>query len=220
MKQLPYHIVIIGPQGSGKGTQAELLAEHYNLVHVEAGKLLRTVAKQSTPLGRKIDTLINKQGRLVPSSLINHMIQDRVDKVSRQRGIIFDGFPRNATQARALDRVLQQADRQLSHVFYLPISRQTTIKRLAARRTCRRCGRVFIDGIDFPAGTADCPTCKSQLYQREDDMPRAIAQRLAIFNKQTKPVLQYYRRKGLLITVDGEPPIQEVYRALVKQLDL
>jgi len=130
--------------------------------------------------------------------------------------LIFDGYPRNLIQARALDKILKSLDRKLTHVFYLPISRRTTVKRLVLRRTCQKCGRIFIKGVNLKAGARHCPVCKGKIYQREDDKPAAIARRLAIYNKQTKPVINYYKKKGVLIKVDGEPPIMRVAKAIFK----
>lgn len=212
------NIVILGPQGSGKGTQAEVLAERFHLARLETGKIFRELARRKNPLGRKMHFLINVKGRLVPSPFVIKVLKDKLANVKHARGLIFDGFPRNLVQAKALDRLLRSLGRQLTHVIYLPISRQTTIKRLARRRTCRQCGRVFILGKNLRRGASRCPVCGGQIYQREDDKPRAIAKRLEIYLKLTKPLIAYYKERGILVTVDGEPPIPKVTQQILRLL--
>jgi len=210
------NIVVLGPQGSGKGTQAIILAKKFKLYHIETGKILRKLARQRTALGRKISYLMNQKGGLIPADFVIKVLKNELKKVGKNKGLIFDGYPRNLIQARALDKILKSLDRQLTHVFYLPISRSTTVKRLVLRRTCQKCGRIFIKGVSLKAGARRCPACKGKIYHREDDKPAAIARRLAIYNKQTKPVINYYKKKGVLIKVDGEPPIMRVAKAIFK----
>jgi len=211
-----FNIVVFGPQGSGKGTQAARLAEQFKFAHIETGKVFRKISRQSTTLGRRINFIMNQKGRLIPTSFVNKILKNELRKVNRNKGIVFDGYPRNLIQARALDKILKSLSRQLTHVFYLPISRQSTIKRLAKRRTCRKCGRIFIKGVDLKASARHCPACHGAIYQREDDKPAAIARRLSVYQKQTKPVINYYKKKGILIKVNGEPPIGQVAKAIMK----
>jgi adenylate kinase len=210
------NIIILGPQGSGKGTQAALLAQKYNLAHIETGKMMRAMTKQKTALGRTLHHIVNEQGRLAPTALVIKVLKNVLDKISRKRGLIFDGFPRNLIQARALDRLFRLLGRKLTHVIYMPISRRTTIKRLALRRMCRQCGAIFILGKNLSRRAKHCPKCHGQIYQREDDKPAAIARRLAIYLQQTKPLIGHYRHMGILITIDGEPPIAAVAKKIFK----
>lgn len=211
-----FNIVVLGPQGSGKGTQAAGLAEQFKLAHIETGKVFRKISRQPTTLGRKIGFIMNQKGRLLPTSFVNKILKGELGKVNWNKGIVFDGYPRNLIQARTLDKILKLLNRQLTHAFYLPISRQSTIKRLILRRICRKCGRIFIKGVDLKASARHCPVCHGVIYQRDDDKPVAIARRLNIYHQQTKPVINYYKKKGILIKVDGEPPIKQVFKAIMK----
>lgn len=212
------HIIMIGPQGSGKGTQASLVAGRYGLAHIETGKIFRKIAAQPTPLGKRVRVLMNQKGALIPDATVNAELRRAIGAVPQGRGIIFDGYPRTVPQATSLDTILRANKRQLTHVFYIPISRQTTIKRLALRWTCQRCNRIFIRGVNLPAKATRCPVCGGAVYQRADDTPAAIIRRLAAFQKQTKPVIRYYLRQHLLIKVDGEPPIAAVGRMINRHL--
>ncbi|MFA5135135.1 MAG: nucleoside monophosphate kinase [Patescibacteria group bacterium] len=212
------NIVLLGPQGSGKGTQAEALVQRYGLYHVEMGKILRGIAKRNTPLGRKIDRFINKEGKLVPDQIVLKALEQQLNRLPAKRGLLFDGYPRNVSQAQALDMLLGRLCRELTHVIYLPISRTTTVRRLELRRTCERCNKIFILGVNLKRGAARCPSCGGRVYQREDDKPRAIAQRLRAYRQQTMPVVRYYRKKRVLISVNGEPKIPQVTRSVLKHL--
>jgi len=210
------NIIILGPQGSGKGTQAERLEQRLHLEHIETGQIFRTMAGKNNALGIKINNLINLKGRLLTTEFVIKILQSYLSKVPKDKGLIFDGYPRNLTQARALDRLLRLFNRRLTHVIYLPISRGTTLTRLVRRRTCRHCNRKFILGVNLKKGATICPNCGGEIYQREDDKPRAISRRLSIYLKQTKPLIKYYKKQGILITIDGEPPIPVVSKNILK----
>lgn len=211
-------MIILGPQGSGKGTQAEFLSKKFNLEHIVTGEMFRRFAKQKIALAKKIDYLVNKKGKLVPTPLVIRVLKERLKKVNRNKGIIFDGYPRNLTQAKALETILRVLKRKIDYVFYLPISQKTTIKRLALRRSCRQCGQPYILGVDLKRGQQKCQRCKGEIYQREDDKPKAILERLKIFQRETKPLIKFYRKKGVLVEVDGEPPIPVVYKNILRHL--
>jgi len=212
------NIIMLGPQGSGKGTQAQRLSEKYNLYHMETGKIFRKLAQQKSTLGKKINMQMNVRGKLIPTDFVIKILMNELKKVSQKRGVIFDGYPRTINQARALDKLLIHLRRQLTHVFYLPISRRITVKRLALRRTCQKCGRIFILGKDLKRGAKKCPVCQGMIYHRDDDKPKAIIQRLKQYQERTKPVVTYYRKKGVLIRIDGEPSIAVVGRNILKYL--
>lgn len=212
------NIVILGPQGSGKGTQAKVLAGKFNLEHIVTGEIFRKFARKRTALGRKIDYLINKKGRLVPSSLVIKILQEELKNVHKNHGIIFDGYPRNLIQAKALESMLKKLKRKIDFVFYLPISQKTTIRRLGLRRSCQECGQPYILGVDLKKNQKTCPKCGGKIIIREDDKPKAILERLKIFNGQTKPLIKFYKKKRVLIEVDGEPPIPVVARKILKYL--
>ncbi|MDD5040331.1 MAG: nucleoside monophosphate kinase [Patescibacteria group bacterium] len=210
--------ILLGPQGSGKGTQAHLLAERFRLYHVETGKILRKLARQQSPLGRRVHRIINIEGKLAPDPIVLKVLQQELSRVAVSRGFLFDGFPRTIAQARSLDRVMASLHRAISWVIFLPIRRSTTIRRLSLRRTCDRCGAIFIDGVDIERGREHCPRCTGLLVRREDDKPQAINRRLVSYNRLTKPVIAYYRRQGILLEVNGEPSIAVVFRDIIKAL--
>ncbi len=210
------NILILGPQGSGKGTQASLLAEKFNLAHIETGKIFRQMAKAKTPLGKRINFLIYVKGSLIPDNLTVRVLEQALHKVSKSKGVVFDGFPRTFAQAKALDVLFKKLGRRLTLVIDMPISRKTTVKRLSLRRTCMKCGRIFIAGKNIPSNAKKCPVCGGQVFQREDDKPKAIAERLASYNKMTKPLIKYYKTQGILVRIDGEPPVKAVFKNILK----
>lgn len=218
-KNKEYNIIILGPQGSGKGSQAILLAENFNYVHIETGKIFRKMAKTNTPLGKKINNLINKKGVLVKDDIVMKVLTKSLNEVSKKKGLLFDGFPRTLNQARGLDKIFEKIDRELTHVIYMPIKKATTLKRLTRRRTCDKCGKIFISGVNIKSSVTKCPVCSGKIIQREDDKPKAILKRLEIFNKQTKPIINYYKKRGLVVKVDGEPTIRQVYKEIIKILN-
>lgn len=216
MKNKNLNIIIIGPQGSGKGTQAKILAKKFNLEHIVTGEIFRKIAKKKSHLAKKIDYLVNKAGRLVPTGLVVEVLRERLKEVSENRGIIFDGYPRNLTQAKALENILKGLKRKIDIVFYLPISQKTTIKRLAIRRSCQKCGQPYILGVDLRKRQKICPKCGGKIIIREDDKPKAIKQRLKIFSRTTKPLIKFYKKKGVLIEINGEPLIPVVTKNIFK----
>ena len=213
-----YNITIIGPQGSGKGTQAKLLIKKFNLAHVEIGEALRTIAKENSPLGRKIDELINKKGRMVPCQLVMQVVRRRLKQIPKNKGIVFDGTPRRLAEIKPLEKALARYGRQLTHVFYLGIPKEETIKRLSRRRLCANCKKIFILGKSITKGTKICPECGGRIFQREDDKPKAIAQRLKLYYKKTKPVVDYYKKQGRLIEIDGKQSIKKVFKDIIVRL--
>jgi len=215
-KIIPHNIVILGPQGSGKGTQAEILVKKFKLFHVETGKIFRSLAKKDTPLGHKIDTIMNKQGGLVPDKIVKKALLEKLRKVPVSQGLLFDGFPRDLRQAKMLDAIFIALGRELTEVIFLPIMRKTTIRRLSLRRTCEKCSRIFIAGVTIPKHKKRCAYCGGNIIQREDDEPKAISKRLSIYAKQTRPVVIYYKKQGKLVTVNGEPPINVVSKRILK----
>ncbi|MDP2684114.1 MAG: nucleoside monophosphate kinase [bacterium] len=217
-KNKQYNIIILGPQGSGKGSQAILLTEKFNLVHIETGKIFRQMAATNTPLGKKINYIINNKGVLVNDELVLKVLEKGVVSVNKKKGLLFDGFPRTLNQARGLDKLFKKLDRELTHVIYMPIKKSTTIKRLSKRRTCENCGKIFISGVNIKSNQKECPVCRGKIIQREDDKPKAIAKRLEIYRKSTKPIIIFYKKKGIVIKVDGEPTIKQVFKEILKVL--
>ncbi len=211
------NIAILGPQGSGKGTQAKLLATRRNLFHLEAGALLRAEAVRPTALGRSIASRI-RGGKLVPPETLQLLLRRALTRVSPQQGMVFDGTPRRMVEVRFWERVLPRLHRSLTVVLLVDISRRETIKRLSTRRTCRQCGTPYILGVNLKPGLRRCPQCGGEIYQRDDDKPQAISRRLAWYRQQTGPVIAYYKKRKLLKVIDGEQSIQAVHKDILKAI--
>ncbi|MCD6471253.1 nucleoside monophosphate kinase [bacterium] len=219
MRKKTLNIVLLGPQGSGKGTEAQLLSEKYNLVHLEVGRILRKIARSKTPLGKKVDDLINKQGKMVPLKLLLEVIEREIKKIPRSRGIIFDGTPRRLGEIKPLERILKECNRKLTHIFYLPISEKETARRLSKRRICSGCGKIFTVGININAKTKKCPICGGKIIKRPDDRPKAIKERLKLYRKETLPVVRYYKKQGKLIKINAQKSIKDVFKEIVNKIE-
>jgi len=212
------NIIVLGPQGSGKGTQAELLAKKYNLEHIDMGKFLRVVAKENTPLGKKINEIINVRKELVDDKILKRVLHVKLQDLPREKGIVFDGVPRREDQREYFEEALREFGREIDAVIFVNIPKEESIKRISKRWTCKKCGAPLIMGIDIKNGKEKCPRCGGEIHQRADDSPEGVKKRLAIFKKETKPVIDYYRGKGLLIEIDGRPEIDVVSKNIIKEL--
>lgn len=211
-------MVLLGPQGSGKGTQAKLLEKKFRLAHVEVGKLLREEAKKPTPLGRRIQRVVNEQGKLFPFQPTMALALAAVRRVPLRVGILFDGTPRRMEEVRFWERELPRLGRAFTRFLLLRLSRKESVRRLALRRICSRCGSLWIYGVDIRRASDPCPRCGGMLLLRQDDRPAAVRKRLAWTATKTAPVIRYFRRKGILWEIDGEQPIMAVHRALLRAL--
>lgn len=213
-----FNITLIGPQGSGKGTQAQLLAKKFNFAIIEIGGSLREIAKEKTPLGQKINEIINQKGRMVPVPLVMRVVREKIKAVSPDQGIVFDGTPRRLAEIKPLNQILKRYRRRLTHIFFIEISKDEVIKRLSKRRVCQKCQSLFILGQTISSQTKKCPKCGGEIYQRPDDRPAAIEERLKLYQKKTEPVLKYYQKRGQLIRINGEQPIKKVFKDIVSYL--
>ena len=196
-------LVLVGPPGAGKGTQAQFLAAHYSIPHISTGDIFRANLKASTPLGLKAKGYMDA-GQLVPDEVTNEMVKDRLTHDDTANGFLLDGFPRNTVQAEVLRAFLAEKRTPLDAVLELAIDNEIIIKRLSSRLTCKACGAPAA-----PDATA-CPTCGGELYQREDDKVEVIAKRLAVYEEQTAPIVHFYRTEGLLITISADGDVSEV----------
>ena len=196
-------LVLVGPPGAGKGTQAVFLSEHYSIPHISTGDIFRANLKAGTPLGQEAKGFMDR-GELVPDSVTNAMVKDRLTHDDVANGFLLDGFPRNVVQAEVLRAILAEQKSPLDAVLELNIADSEIIERLSSRLTCRGCG------APAPATATSCPACGGELYQREDDKAEVIARRLEVYNEQTAPIIAFYRGEGLLITISATGAVSEI----------
>ncbi len=213
------NLAILGPQGSGKGTQAEKLAEKYGLLHIETGRILRDIVKSDSPMGSQIREIMNG-GQLVSDKILTQVLSEHITSDGIKEGIIFDGTPRDLDQYEVIKKLLGNLGGKLDKVIYLKISNEESIKRLSNRRTCQNCGEVYNLLTNPPREEGKCDMCGATLVQREDDKPEIIAKRLAKFAEATTPVINQAREEGILQEIDGERPIEVIFEDIVSRLQL
>ena len=203
------NIILIGPPGVGKGTQAKFLVETYNIPQISTGDMLRANVRDATPLGTEAKQYMNA-GQLVPDAVILGMMKSRFNEPDCNAGYILDGFPRTIPQAEGLDNLLNNMGQQIDSVLVLNVNHEEIIKRLSSRRSCKECDTVYNLIFDPPASENKCDKCDGILYQRDDDKPETIRQRLDVYSNQTSPLITFYSEKGLVQTIDGTGKIDEV----------
>ncbi len=210
-------IVLLGPPGAGKGTQAQVLAEKTGLAHVSSGDIFRENLKNQTELGKLAQGYMNR-GELVPDDVTIGMIRDRLSRPDCVEGAILDGFPRTPTQAEALSAMLKELDGKVVSVPYISVPAEVLIERLSGRWTCRTCGKIYHSVYNPPKQAGVCDDDGGELYQREDDQPATVEKRIRVYMEQTSPLIEYYRQVGLLVEIDGTQPIEEVTRQLLEAI--
>ena len=213
------NIVILGPQGSGKGTQAELLAKKYNLEHIDIGKTLREAAKLQTPLGREIYEIINVKRTLVPNDIFEKVFRLKLAMLPREQGLIIDGAPRMIGQIKNEEETLLEFGRKIDQVIFVNISDAEAIERISKRWICQNCRSTFIMGLDVKSEKDACSKCGGQISQRVDDTPEGVKKRLEVFKVETLPVIEYYKDQGLVLEINGEQPIEKVFEDITKGLN-
>ena len=212
------YIVLLGPPGAGKGTQAQIIAEKYGLVHVSSGDLFRENLKNETELGKLAQTYM-KHGELVPDDVTIAMVRERLCRPDCQKGALLDGFPRTPAQAEALAAMLQEFNGAVNIVPLITVPEETLIERLSGRWTCRTNGHVFHEKFNPPAEPGICDFDGSELYQREDDKPETVRNRIKVYQEQTAPLIHYYQGKGLLVEIDGTQAIEQVTADLYQAIE-
>ncbi|HRX03388.1 MAG: adenylate kinase [Anaerolineae bacterium] len=210
----PVHLVLVGPPGAGKGTQAAQLESQFGLKQISSGDLFRENLKNQTELGELARTYIDR-GELVPDNVTIAMVEDRIQRPDCAKGVIFDGFPRTLEQASALDEMLALQDSEIQLAPALVVSDDVIIDRMTGRRVCRNCGAVYHMCYNPPKAEGVCDICGGELYQRSDDLPETVRNRLFVYYKQTSPLIGYYYAKGLLVRVNADQPIGAVSREMV-----
>jgi adenylate kinase len=207
--QMPIYIVLLGPPGAGKGTQAKVISDELDLTHISSGDIFRENLKQDTELGKEAKGYIDR-GALVPDDLTIAMIKERLGRADCESGALLDGFPRTVAQAKATDEIVEEFGGQIDAVPYISVPRGELIERLTGRWTCRAHGHVYHEKYNPPEVPGKCDIDGSELYQREDDKPETVKHRITVYMEQTLPLIEYYREKGVLLEVDGNQPIEGV----------
>jgi adenylate kinase len=211
------NVIMMGPPGAGKGTQSAMLARHLGVPSVSTGEILREEVRRKTALGGEAKRHMDKGG-LVPDEVIVGVIEERLRQPDCLPGFILDGFPRTVGQAEALNRVLDVLKRRIDQVVSVTVPNEELIKRLSGRRTCRDCGALYHIIFDPPTNTGICNKCNGDLYQRDDDHEDIIASRLEVYARETTPLLEYYRVRGLLAEVDGVGGREDVLARVLERL--
>ena len=210
-------IVLLGPPGVGKGTQAEILSKKTDLAHISSGDLFRENLKNQTELGKLAQSYMTK-GELVPDDVTIAMIRDRLSRPDCKAGAILDGFPRTPAQAEALEAMLQEFNGQVDAVPVMIVANNELVERLSNRWTCRASGHIFNAKTHPPKEIGKCDFDGSELYQRDDDKPETVKHRIQVYMDQSLPLLSHYRDRGKLIEIDGMQPIEDVNAALIDAL--
>ncbi|HZP16101.1 MAG TPA: adenylate kinase [Nocardioides sp.] len=202
-------LVLVGPPGAGKGTQAQFVAAHQSIVQISTGDIFRANVSQGTPLGKQAKEYMDA-GDLVPDEVTVAMVRDRLSEPDAARGFLLDGFPRTVPQAMQLDELLRELEAKLDVVLELVVDDAEVIRRLSGRRTCRSCGHTWHVDFDPPTVEATCDNCGGELFQRDDDQPETIRHRLEVYYEQTAPLVGYYAERGILIGIDAMGPVDDV----------
>jgi adenylate kinase len=211
------HILLMGPPGAGKGTQAERLVERFQVPHISTGDMFRAAVKENTPLGEQAKEYMDA-GQLVPDSVTIGIVKAGLAKAECKQGFILDGFPRTIEQADALEVALKEIAIKLDRVVNINVPATELITRITGRRICRGCGATYHTVFNPPARDMLCDKCKGELYQRDDDKEATVKKRLEVYASQTEPLIEYYRSKGLYTEIDGCQDIDKVFADIVASL--
>ena len=208
------NIILMGLPGAGKGTQAEKIVATYGIPHISTGDMFRAAMQQETELGLKAKSFMDK-GELVPDEVTNGIVKERLQQADTEKGFLLDGFPRTQAQAEALDKILAELNRSIDAVINIEVNPEILMQRLTGRIICRNCGETYHKTNNPPKVEGTCDRCGSnEFYQREDDKPETVENRIQINIEQSKPILNYYNAKGLLRNVDGESGIDNLFKTI------
>lgn len=210
-------LVMLGPPGAGKGTQAVMLAKKMEIPHISTGDIFRAAIKKGTPLGKKAREYMDA-GNLVPDEITVGIVRERLARPDCQKGFVLDGFPRTLPQAESLDEILDDLDMPLNYVIDLEVSAEEVILRLENRRSCPQCGKVYHLIFNPPAQDTLCDDCKVKLIHRDDDTREVIENRIRVYHEKTDPLVNYYSRVGILEKFNGEKPIEKIIEEIVEFL--
>lgn len=207
-------IIMLGAPGAGKGTQAKMLAEKYGIPHISTGDIFRANIKNNTELGKKAKSYMDA-GELVPDELTVDLVLDRIKEKDCMNGFILDGFPRNIPQAEALDYALNNQNEKIDYAINVDVPDANIIERMSGRRACLNCGATYHVVTIPPKKEGICDVCGSELVLRDDDQPETVKKRLDVYHEQTQPLIDYYKKEGVLAEVDGTKDMEEVFQAIV-----
>ncbi|MFN2264736.1 MAG: adenylate kinase [Anaerolineales bacterium] len=210
--------VFLGPPGAGKGTQAKFVAKMLGIPQISSGDIFRENKKNKTELGILADEYI-RVGELVPDDVTIRMVGERISRTDCDAGAILDGFPRTPNQAKALDKMLEGMNCQIIQVPYIAVDEEELVERLSGRLTCREQGHVFHKKYNPPKVAGVCDFDGSELYQREDDRPETVKHRIRVYEQQTRPLIEYYKERGILVKIDGNQAIEQVTGDLMEMLE-
>jgi adenylate kinase len=214
---MPSYIVLLGPPGAGKGTQAQIVSKEWNLAHISSGDIFRENLKAQTELGTLAKSYMDR-GELVPDDVTIAMIRERLSRPDCSQGALLDGFPRTVPQAKALAGMLVGFNGKVDVVPYLSVPAEVLIERLSGRWTCKAQGHVYHEKFNPPQKPGVCDVDGSELYQRDDDKPETVKNRIRVYMDQTSPLIEYYRQEGLLCEIDGTQPLEQVTKGLLADI--
>jgi adenylate kinase len=209
---------LLGPPGSGKGTQAELLKKEFGFAHIETGSELRAVAEQDTEIGRTVDEIIHHRGELVSNSIMEEVFRQAIARVPAEQGIIFDGAPRYVNQIEVFERILGEYKRKLSGVIFIDIPEEECVARISKRYLCFGCHRPYIFGKDITTMDAICQFCGGRIGQRKDDTPEGVRKRFSVFQKETYPVIEHFDTRGTAFRVDGKQEPEKIFQSIKEHI--
>ena len=209
--------ILLGPPGAGKGTQAETIVNEFKVPHVSTGDMFRKNIKEETELGKKVKSYLDK-GMLVPDELTIEIVKDRLLQDDCKNGFLLDGFPRTLEQANALDKVLGEMGQKLDYVINIQVDPKLLVDRAVGRRICKDCGQTYHLLFNKPSKEGICDKCGGELYQRKDDTEETVANRINVYQEQTQPLIEYYTKKGIILDINGEQPIDKVGSDIISSL--
>lgn len=212
------NLILLGAPGAGKGTQAKFIVEKYGIPQISTGDMLREAVAKGTELGKKAKEFMS-QGKLVPDEIVIGIVKERLRQKDCEGGFILDGFPRTIAQAEALDRIMAEMGRKIDAVINISVPEEEIVRRIVNRRICRECGAIYHLIYDPPKRPGICDKCGGELYQRDDDREEVVRQRFAVYRKSTQPLIDYYRKRGVLYEVDGTKDIESVKSEILSILE-
>lgn len=212
------NLILLGPPGAGKGTQAKMVAAKFKLPHISTGDMFRETAQSGSELGKKLQSYMSA-GKLVPDDVVIEVVKTRLSQPDTKNGFLLDGFPRTVPQAQALDRILADKQEKIDDVVSLSVNEDEIVKRLSSRRVCAGCGASYNTLTQPPKIENVCDLCGGQVVQRADDTAATVRNRLHVYNEQTSPLIAYYAKQGVLREVNGSRPVEEVFKNICEVIE-